>query len=189
MNPVVHAEPLYASPFMATSTHAGACLGILNRGRQRRTWILAVLLCLVTVAGVCQEVVIEWAESDFLESVQGADGIHLDGYAGPLLPTDGNEANGFVAASAPSAYLTLLAGRVLSLRPTSFAETAPALVMTVDVQGLVITWPASAAELSLETTSNLGDPNSWQPVSPPPQGQSYRPALIGVARFYRLRSP
>ena len=189
MNSVVHADSFRASPFMATPPHRGPCLGILYREGQRWIWILVMLLCLVGPAGICQEVVIEWAESDFLESVQGSDGTSLYGYAGPLISTDGTEADEFTAASESANELILLTGRMLSLQPTASVTTAPVLVMAVDVQGLFITWPASAAGFSLETTSNLSDPNSWQSVSPSPQSQSYRPTVNGVARFYRLRSP
>ena len=157
-------------------------------GRAKLTWILAVLVGLTATVGVCQEVVIEQAESDFLESVQGADGLSLDGYAGPLIATVGNETNAVADANGPEDLMMLIAGRVLSLETTP-TPTGPVLAITADAQGVIITWPAEGNGFMLETTSQLGNPASWQPISPAPPGNSYRPPREGVARFYRLRSP
>src|SRR5262245_30169671 len=119
--------------------NAALATSLLFRGRLAQ--IIAMLLCLLARPGASQEIVLEQAESDFLPSVEGAVGFSLDGYAGPLVAADASEASAFNAAAVrEAAPLSLLSGRVVSLQPTT--PTRPALIISFDTEGMLITWPA-----------------------------------------------
>lgn len=74
----------------------------------------------------------------------------------------------------------------------AFSISAPPLLQAqTSVGGLVLSWPLSAANFSLQTTTNLADPNSWVMLTNVPaivnlQNAITNPASDG-ARFYRLK--
>jgi pimeloyl-ACP methyl ester carboxylesterase len=68
---------------------------------------------------------------------------------------------------------------------------APALQAQIFGSSFVLSWPASAQNFSLQTTTNLADPNSWTAVADTPAIVNLQclvtNQISGAARFYRLR--
>jgi hypothetical protein len=68
---------------------------------------------------------------------------------------------------------------------------APALQAQVSGNSFVLSWPASAQNFSLQTTTNLADPNSWMAVTDTPAIVNLQclvtNQISGAARFYRLK--
>jgi hypothetical protein len=69
--------------------------------------------------------------------------------------------------------------------------TAPTLQVQVSGSSFVLSWPASAQNFSLQTTTNLADPNSWMTVTNTPAIVNLQclvtNQISGAARFYRLQ--
>jgi probable HAF family extracellular repeat protein len=70
-------------------------------------------------------------------------------------------------------------------------NSAPALQAQVSGSSFVLSWPASAQNFSLQTTTNLVDPNSWMTVTDTPAVVNLQclvtNQISGAARFYRLK--
>jgi hypothetical protein len=69
--------------------------------------------------------------------------------------------------------------------------TAPTLQAQVSGNNIVVTWPSSAQNFSLQTTTNLSDPNSWSTLTNVPaivnlQNTITNPISNGML-FYRLK--
>jgi hypothetical protein len=68
---------------------------------------------------------------------------------------------------------------------------APTLQAQVSGSSFVLSWPASAQNFSLQTTTNLADPNSWMTVTNTPAIVNFQclvtNQISGAARFYRLK--
>ena len=69
----------------------------------------------------------------------------------------------------------------------------PSLTLVAAGSNVVFSWPAWATDYIPESTTNLADPNSWQPLTNAPaataDGFVLTNALKGPERFYRLRGP
>ena len=69
--------------------------------------------------------------------------------------------------------------------------TAPALLAQISGSSFVLSWPASAQNFSLQTTTNLADPNSWTTVTDVPAIVNLQNTVTNLisdgARFYRLK--
>jgi len=52
-----------------------------------------------------------------------------------------------------------------------------------------LTWIPSSSGYILESTLQLGDVASWQPVTPAPAGNAYAVPVDQSVRFFRLRQP
>jgi hypothetical protein len=69
--------------------------------------------------------------------------------------------------------------------------TAPTLQAQVSRNSIVVTWPSSAQNFSLQTTTNLADSNSWMTVTDTPAIVNLQcmvtNQISGAARFYRLK--
>lgn len=66
-------------------------------------------------------------------------------------------------------------------------ELPPVLHLAHDGSDAILTWSVTAAGYVLHTTTNLTTPDSWQPVSPAPVGNTHRTLIEESARFYRLQ--
>ena len=70
-------------------------------------------------------------------------------------------------------------------------NSAPTLQAQVSGSSFVLSWPASAQNFSLQTTTNLTDPNSWMTVTDTPAIMNLQCLITnqisGAARFYRLK--
>jgi hypothetical protein len=71
--------------------------------------------------------------------------------------------------------------------------TQPALKVNQTGSSVVLSWPQMFAGYTLQSTTNIANKNSWQPVSPPPSpfdGMNLVTNTIsGPGEFYRLLSP
>jgi pimeloyl-ACP methyl ester carboxylesterase len=69
--------------------------------------------------------------------------------------------------------------------------TAPILQAQVSGNSFILSWPASAQNFGLQTTTNLADPNSWMTVTNTPATVNLQclvtNQISGAARFYRLK--
>jgi hypothetical protein len=78
-------------------------------------------------------------------------------------------------------------------RAVLFASISAAPLLQAQISGtnFILSWPSSATGYALETTTNLGDPNSWTPVADAPAlvNQQYEVTnpVSGGSRFYRLK--
>jgi hypothetical protein len=76
-------------------------------------------------------------------------------------------------------------------RLATVSMVAPALQAQVFGSSFVLSWPVSAQNFSLQTTTNLVDPNSWTAVADTPAIVNLQclvtNQISGAARFYRLR--
>ncbi len=87
------------------------------------------------------------------------------------------------ASSAPSG--------TLSIRNIQFyTPPRPSLSTTVANGQITLSWPISAMDWTLESTSDLSQPNSWQPILTPPTDEDYSHTmtfdLVGPRQFFRL---
>ncbi len=68
---------------------------------------------------------------------------------------------------------------------------APSLQAQFSGSNLIIKWPLSAQNFSLQTTTNLGDPNSWTTITDVPAIVNLQNAvtnpIVESQRFYRLK--
>jgi len=67
----------------------------------------------------------------------------------------------------------------------------PRLIITPAGASIILSWPTNSASFTLQSTTNLGSPITWLPVSPPPviaNGQNMvTNSLPDIRRFYRLK--
>ena len=54
---------------------------------------------------------------------------------------------------------------------------------------ILISWPAEASGYVLESTPTVGEFANWQPVTPPPAGNTHTTPNDQALRFFRLRKP
>jgi outer membrane protein assembly factor BamB len=78
-----------------------------------------------------------------------------------------------------------------SQRTGSLQTTAPFLAVQRQSEKIVISWPASAKNFHVESTTNVTDPGSWTILTNPPATVGFEntvtePVAIGT-RFYRLK--
>ncbi len=54
---------------------------------------------------------------------------------------------------------------------------------------ILISWPAEASGYVLESTPTVGEFANWQPVTPPPAGNTHTTRNDQALRFFRLNRP
>jgi hypothetical protein len=90
---------------------------------------------------------------------------------------------GFMGGTSTNATLQIQNIRFYSLQ-------LPSVQVQVSSGNLIITWPLSAQNFSLQTTTNLADPNSWATVTNLPANGNLQNAITnpiaGSQGFYRL---
>ncbi len=73
---------------------------------------------------------------------------------------------------------------------TVIVEGDVALTVGFILEGLIrIEWPAEATGYVLEFTPQIGEPTNWQPVTPPPVGNTHVAPFDQPFRLFRLRKP
>jgi hypothetical protein len=101
-------------------------------------------------------------------------------------------------ASINSIVVTAPASRLLvdrvSVSTSSAAAIQPVLSITsVSSSQVMVSWPTPAANVVLESTTNVSDPTSWTPVTETVQvnggASSVTMSAVGPAKFYRLKQP
>ncbi len=151
--------------------------------------LFAMALCWLGGAVQGQELVVEQAEVDYLESVQGDGGLSLEGFAGPLIVTTVDESAAVLSGSSGTAALSLISGRVVTLASSPNIDGRPRLQIALDRQDVILTIPSGGTGYILETTTDLADAFSWQPLMRLSEGTNYRARVVDRLRFYRLRTP
>jgi hypothetical protein len=90
---------------------------------------------------------------------------------------------GFLGGTSTNATLQIDNIRFYSLQP-------PSLQAQLSGNSVVVTWPISAQNFSLQTTTNLADPNSWVTLTNVPTIVDFQNAITnpisGSQGFYRL---
>jgi hypothetical protein len=73
----------------------------------------------------------------------------------------------------------------------SFTTSAPMLQVQISGSNIILAWPSAAQNYSLQTTTNLADPNSWTTLTNVPAIVSFQCVVTNqissAGRFYRLR--
>ena len=106
--------------------------------------------------------------------------IHVSAYAG----TNIELFLGIVGGTSTNASLTVSGIRLYSIAP-------PMLQAQMSGNNFVLTWPLSASDYVLQTSTNLTDTNSWTAVPNVPAIVNLQNAVTNPisdgARFYRLK--
>jgi hypothetical protein len=80
----------------------------------------------------------------------------------------------------------------LTVENLTFSSPMPPLLQAQATRnGSVLTWPLSAAGFSVQTTTNIADPNSWVTLTNVPSvvdlQSSFAITNNGISQFYRLK--